>query len=244
MFDTLTPKPTEKKEKKKGTLDIKVSGVRPRNIPGLVADSGQWEIQRDINFANKNLKNVSAIKFTAHGTGINPAVQEVLLEDNATNQRLKIQFANFAGTVYQFDLTDTCQPAKEVDPKYEEKYELMEELDDSRFKIKYPTESDDIPEQYLGEPVAHYPSMGNDGTEMKQHHEAMRKRPWLPMKKLPDELPTMGQYPYPPVESPLIGSTESKMNLYQLIAHSYNQLQKRCAELEKRVEKLEKGIVI
>jgi len=232
---------TDKKQRRYSKRDVKESAIQGRNLQLLKFDASLFTVPVDIDMSNKNIQNVSAIKFTAHAAGIVPSSQEVLLEDNTTNQRLKIRFLNFPAVVWQFDLTDSCFPVKveEVDSKYAEKYDLMEGMTDDRFEVKYP-KTDDVLENYRGQPVAHYPSMGFTEDTLKEHMEAIKKRPWVPMKTMPKRLPTMGQYPYPPVESALIGRTEAKENLYQLMAHSYNTLQERCDLLEKRLEKLEK----
>lgn len=168
-----------------------------------------------------------------------PADREFLMDDDGSNQRLRVHFANNA-TQWQVDLTAVCTPvtAKSIDPKYARKYDLMTELNDERFVERW-AEDTDIQKEYRGQPKSHYPSMGNDGTAWKQHMDAMWERPWIPMRTIPDRLETMGQYPYPFVESPLIGEGESLVNFYQLVAHSYNKVMKRIEALETRVAALE-----
>lgn len=168
-----------------------------------------------------------------------PADRQFLMEDDGSNQRMRVHFAN-NGTQWQFDLTSVCQPVlySQIDTNYITKYDLDTTLDDTRFASRYPY-TEDIQEEYRAKPVSHYPSMGNDGTEQQIHNEAMWKRPWLPMKTMPDRLETMGQFPYPFVESPLIGNGEAKENFYQLIAHAYNHQQDRIDDLERRIGVLE-----
>lgn len=238
-FDALTPIPEKEKEKRISQRDLLTAAIKGRQLAWVTLNAD------DLDIANKNLKNASAIKFTAHGTTITPNDQEILLEDNTTNQRLRLKFANNA-TQWQVDLTDTCTPVKRKDygKKYFKKYDLMTELDDSRFKNKYPKDDKNVQEEYRGQPVSHFPSMGDDGTARQEHNEAMWERPWLPMRRIPDRMETMGQFPYPPVHSSLIGENETKVNLYQLLAHAYNQLQERCDGLEARIAELEKGAVL
>lgn len=228
----------EKNQRRYSKRDVRQSAIQGRNIQNLVFTSSLFRVPVDVDISNKNLFNVSAIKFTAHGTGILPNAQEMLLEDNATFQRLRLRFLNWP-TQWQVDLTDTCTPVKEkeIDPKYDAKYDLMD-LSEDRFEVKYPA-TEETQEEYRDQPISHFPSMGFKEEMLKEHLEAMKKRPWKPMKTMPKRLETMGQYPYPPVESPLIGRNEPKENMYQLLAHAYNTVQERCDNYEKRIRKLE-----
>lgn len=191
------------------------------------------------NSINMNDNILSGIKNLSFNDNSNsPSNREVLMDDDGSNQRMRVKFAN-SGTQWQFDLTSTCEPVTKdkSDVKYKEKYDLMEELDDDRFTYRW-ADDESVQEEYRGMPKSHFPSMGNDGTEWKQHMDASWKRSWLPMKTFPDRMETMGQYPYAPPESPLIGDTESKANIYQLMAHGYNKSQDRIDELLTLVSEL------
>lgn len=188
----------------------------------------------DLN--GRRLRNISELEFDDNSS--TPGDREFLMDDDGSNQRLRVKFAN-NGTQWQLDLSAVCQPVSRYnyDSKYD-KYDLMKELDDTRFKKRYPF-TQDIQKEYRAKPIWHYPSMGHEGDEWNEHTEAMWKRPWLPMRTMPDRLETMGQYPYPFVESPLIGEGEPKANFYQLIAHAYNHQQDRIDLLSDRIEVLE-----
>ena len=191
-----------------------------------------------IEMNNQALTNVASMSLQARTNPTNGDRELINEDEGGGDQRLRFKFAN-NGTQWSVDLTAICTPVKksDFDPIYFEKYELMEELNNSRFKKRY-ANKDDVQKEYRGQPRSHFPSMGGKGDELFKHNEAMWKRPWLPMKRIPDRMETMSQYPYPPVHSALIGEGESKANLYQLIAHAYNQLQERCDKLELEVRRL------
>ncbi len=190
-----------------------------------------------INVTGDDITEVGSIIFNHNSS--TPANRQFLMEDDGGTQRLRVKFAN-SGTQWQVDLTDACTPTEglDVNPKYAKKYDLMNELKDSRFQHRW-ANTKEIQKEYRGQAKSHYPSMGNDGSEQQKHNEAMWKRPWIPMKTMPDRLETMGQYPYPFVESPLIGENEHKANFYQLIAHAYNRAMERIDTLEAQVTVLE-----
>lgn len=214
----------------------------------LIFDGTQGSINcgsidcNSIEMNSQSLNHCQAIVFSNRDTSWTPGNSEFGNEDNATNQRLRMKFTN-NGTQWQVSLSAVCTPVNKKDyaPEYFDKYELMEELDESRFKLKYP-KSNDVQKEYRGRPVSHFPSMGDpDNTAWQKHMEAMWKRPWLPIKKMPHRMETMGQYPYPPVHSSLIGEGESMANMYQLLAHAYNTLQERYDNLENQIRSLQNG---
>jgi hypothetical protein len=212
-----------------GNADTATTAVTATNLSG-----GEASMGGPIDMNGWKITEIPSLTFNDNSN--TPANRELLMDDDGSHQRLRVHFANNS-TQWQISLTDACTPVKSemADPKYARKYNLMVELDDTRFKEKWP-DTEEVQKEYRGSPKSHFPSMGNDGTAWKQHMEAMWKRPWLPMKSIPERLETMGQYPYPFVESPLIGESESPVNFYQLLAHSYNKVMERIEALEKRIK--------
>lgn len=203
------------------------------------SEIGFLTILNQLDLNGSNAVNINKIRFNHYGSA-SLSNREFAMQDDGSNQRLRVKFAN-NGTQWQVDLSSVCTPVKEsdYDPIYFQKYNLFTDLTEDRFPERY-NDSEEIQKEYRGRPIVHYPSMGYSLKEkhpQKVHNEAMWRRPWLPMKTMPNRLETMGQYPYPPVHSPLIGQGEATSNIYQLLAHGYNTLMGRIETLEALMDK-------
>jgi hypothetical protein len=159
------------------------------------------------------------------------------------------------------------------DPKYSKKYKLQEKngmtLDDSRFPESAricllskmtPSEKDELKakdpdffeelEEEEGRLYKIFPPSGTfehdieHDADQKQYARDAMKRPRVPLAEMPDRLPTMGEMPYPPVETPLIGMWEEPMNIYLLMANGYNFRGEQIDKLRARIEELERKLIV